>query len=100
MITEGFEQPRWSNLVGRCVTPRLLLDGENRQNLGLSMDGRITIRGLANMAEPRESDTVDITYADGPQEEAGPLRRVDIDTEMGYMYRGEVLYCAPRELAA
>ncbi len=100
VIAGSYERIHRSNLVGMGVAPLQFQEGDSRRSLGLTGDERITIRGLADMEEPRKTVTATITYADGTTKEVGLLCRVDTDTEIDYMRNGGVLHYVLRELAA
>ncbi len=99
VIAESFERIHRSNLVGMGVAPLQFPEGTNRGSLGLTGDERVSIRGLAGDARPRQEVLATFTYADGSTVAVPLLSRIDTDTEMDYMRNGGVLHYVLRDLA-
>ena len=99
VIAESFERIHRSNLVGMGVAPLQFPEGTNRGSLGLTGDERVSIRGLAGDARPRQEVLATFTYADGSTVSVPLLSRIDTDTEMDYMRNGGVLHYVLRDLA-
>ena len=99
VIAESFERIHRSNLVGMGVAPLQFPEGTNRESLGLTGDERVSIRGLAGDARPRQEVLATFAYADGSTVAVPLLSRIDTDTEMDYMRNGGVLHYVLRDLA-
>ena len=99
VIAESFERIHRSNLVGMGVAPLQFPEGTTRRSLGLTGDERVSIRGLAGVARPRQEVVATVAFAGGRTLEIPLLSRIDTDTEMDYMRNGGVLPFVLRHLA-
>ena len=99
VIAESFERIHRSNLVGMGVAPLEFPAGVDRRTLGLTGDERVTIRGLAGDARPRQTVAATFTRPDGTRIEVPLCSRIDTDTEMQYLRNGGVLHYVLRHLA-
>ncbi len=99
VIAESFERIHRSNLVGMGVAPLEFPEGTDRRTLRLTGDERVSIRGLAGDARPRQEVIATFTYPDRSTKEVRLLSRIDTDTEMDYMRNGGVLHYVLRDLA-
>jgi aconitate hydratase len=75
----------------------VLEEGVSWQTLGLKGDETITIRGVADL-KPRQIVSIDIRFADGRQESARGLVRIDTLDELEYFRNGGILQYVLRGL--
>lgn len=81
VIAGSFERIHRSNLIGMGVLPLEFPNGVSRQTLGLKGDEKIEITGL-NSLTPGQDVAVNITFADGRQENIMARCRIDTQTEL------------------
>ena len=100
VIAESFERIHRSNLVGMGVAPMVFELGTSWQSLGLHGDERVTIRGLAGLATPRQVLQASITAGDGTIRNVQLQCRIDTLDELEYFLHGGILNYVLRRLAA
>ncbi len=100
VIAESFERIHRSNLVGMGVLPLVFADGTTWKSLGLKGDETVTIHGLAEGLEPRQTLTAEIAYSDGRTTEVPLTCRIDTLDELEYFCNGGILHYVLRQLAA
>ncbi len=100
VIAESFERIHRSNLVGMGVLPLVFADGTTWKSLDLKGDETVTIKGLAEGLEPRQTLTAEITYGDGHRREVPLTCRIDTLDELEYFRNGGILHYVLRQLAA
>jgi aconitate hydratase len=101
VIAESFERIHRSNLVGMGVLPLQFKDGDDRKTLGLTGTETIAIRGLDGaVLRPHMDLRLEITRADGSQDEAELLCRIDTLNEVEYFKAGGILHYVLRQLLA
>src|SRR3989442_2012067 len=64
VVAESFERIHRSNLVGMGVLPLVFEEGMSWRKLGIKGDETVTIRGLANGLQPRQTLQAEITTAE------------------------------------
>ena len=74
--------------------------GTSWQSLGLHGDERVTIRGLAGLATPRQVLQASITSGDGTIRNVQLQCRIDTLDELEYFLHGGILNYVLRRLAA
>jgi aconitate hydratase len=100
VIAESFERIHRSNLVGMGVLPLTFADGTTWKSLALKGDETVTIRGLAEGLQPRQTLTAEIAYGDGRKTSVPVLCRIDTLDELEYFLNGGILHYVLRQLAA
>ena len=100
VIAESFERIHRSNLVGMGVLPLVFAEGTTWKSLGLKGDETVTIKGLAEGLEPRQTLTAEIAYGDGRTASVPLTCRIDTLDEMEYFRNGGILHYVLRQLAA
>jgi aconitate hydratase len=100
VIAESFERIHRSNLVGMGVLPLVFEEGTSWQTLELKGDETVTIHGLAEGLQPRQTLTAQITAADGKVTEIPLICRIDTLDELEYFNHGGILHYVLRQLAA
>ncbi len=99
VITESFERIHRSNLVGMGVLPLVFEEGTSWQSLGITGEETVTILGLEEDLEPRQTLNAEITYADGSKKTVPLLCRIDTLDELEYFNNGGILHYVLRNLA-
>ena len=100
VVAESFERIHRSNLVGMGVLPLVFAEGMSWRKLGIKGDETVTIRGLANGLEPRQTLQAEITTAEGKVELVPLISRIDTLDELEYFNNGGILHYVLRQLAA
>ena len=100
VIAESFERIHRSNLVGMGVLPLTFADGTTWKSLDLKGDETVTIKGLAEGLQPRQTLTAEITHGDGRKAEVPLTCRIDTLDELEYFRNGGILHYVLRQLAA
>ena len=100
VIAESFERIHRSNLVGMGVLPLTFADGTTWKSLDLKGDETVTISGLAEGLQPRQTLTAEITHGDGRKAEVPLTCRIDTLDELEYFRNGGILHYVLRQLAA
>ncbi|THD44200.1 MAG: aconitate hydratase AcnA [Bradyrhizobium sp.] len=100
VIAQSFERIHRSNLVGMGVLPLVFQEGTSWVSLGLKGDERVTIHGLANGLEPRQTLEARIVSADGSTRRVPLICRIDTLDELAYFRAGGILPYVLRQLAA
>ncbi len=99
VVAESFERIHRSNLVGMGILPAVFAEGTSWKSLGLKGDETVTIRGLAEGLQPRQTLTAEITYADGRTVSVPLTCRIDTLDELEYFRHGGILHYVLRQLA-
>ena len=99
VITESFERIHRSNLVGMGVLPLVFTNGDSWENLGLTGEEQVTIKGLDKLS-PRMKLDAEITMADGSTKTISLLCRIDTLDELDYFKAGGILHYVLRNLNA
>lgn len=99
VITESFERIHRSNLVGMGVLPLVFTNGDSWENLGLTGEEQVTIKGLDKL-EPRMNLDAEITMSDGSTKTISLLCRIDTLDELDYFKAGGILHYVLRNLNA
>ncbi len=100
VIAESFERIHRSNLVGMGVLPLVFAAGTTWKSLALRGDETVTIRGLAEGLQPRQTLTAEIAYSDGRKASVPLTCRIDTLDELEYFRNGGILHYVLRQLAA
>jgi aconitate hydratase len=82
------------------VLPLVFEEGTSWQTLELKGDETVTIHGLAEGLQPRQTLTAQITAADGKVTEIPLICRIDTLDELEYFNHGGILHYVLRQLAA
>ncbi|HLH42321.1 MAG TPA: aconitate hydratase AcnA [Bryobacteraceae bacterium] len=96
VIAESFERIHRSNLVGMGVLPLELLEGQNRESLGLTGFESFSIQGVRAAVESCGQSLVRVA-ADGKTFQA--RARIDTPVEADYYRHGGILPFVLRQLA-
>jgi aconitate hydratase len=99
VVAQSFERIHRSNLVGMGVLPLVFEEGTSWQSLGITGDETISIRGLSDI-KPRQMLDLDITFADGKNQQVPVLLRIDTLDELEYYRHGGILHYVLRNLVA
>jgi len=100
VIAESYERIHRSNLVGMGVLPLQFLEGEGREELGLTGREIYDITGIADGLEPGE--TVDVTARDEDGNEVASFEaevRLDSEVDVEYYRNGGILHTVLRKMA-
>jgi aconitate hydratase len=100
VIAESFERIHRSNLVGMGILPLVFNDGMTRHDLNLKGDETITIQGLSNDLNPRETLNMLIKRANGDVQTVPLLCRIDTLEELEYFRNGGIMQYVLRKLVA
>jgi aconitate hydratase len=100
VIAESFERIHRSNLVGMGVLPLVLATGTSWQSLGIKGDETVTINGLADGLEPRQTLSAIIRRANGEEISVPVVCRIDTLDELEYFKNGGILHYVLRKLAS
>jgi aconitate hydratase len=98
VVAESFERIHRSNLIGMGVLPLQFLDGATWASLGLTGDEVINLSGVAAV-QPRQTMSLDITFAGGAKKTVPVLCRIDTENELDYFRNGGILHYVLRNLA-
>jgi aconitate hydratase len=98
VVAESFERIHRSNLIGMGVLPLQFLDGASWATLGLTGDEVVSLTGVASV-QPRQTMTLDITFAGGAKKTVPVLCRIDTENELDYFRNGGILHYVLRNLA-
>ncbi len=98
VVAESFERIHRSNLIGMGVLPLQFLDGATWASLGLTGDEVINLSGVASV-QPRQTMSIDITFAGGGKKTVPVLCRIDTENELDYFRNGGILHYVLRNLA-
>ena len=82
------------------VLPLTFADGTTWKSLDLKGDETVTIRGLTDGLEPRQTLTAEIAYGDGRKASVPLTCRIDTLDELEYFRNGGILHYVLRQLAA
>ncbi|MGI8469271.1 MAG: aconitate hydratase, partial [Pyrinomonadaceae bacterium] len=77
VVAQSFERIHRSNLVGMGVLPLQFKEGESAQSLKLDGTETFDLTGLEGSVKPRHEVTLKINRADGTQDEATLILRID-----------------------
>ncbi len=91
VIAESFERIHRSNLIGMGVLPLQFTGEHNRKSLNLTGAETISIGGMEDGIEPKQSLQVTITDADGNARTIDVLCRIDTRDEAAYYVAGGIL---------
>jgi aconitate hydratase len=100
VIAQSFERIHRSNLVGMGVLPLVFEDGTSWQTLGIKGDETVTIHGIAEGLQPRQTLSAEIRFADGTTQTVPLICRIDTLDELEYFNNGGILPYVLRQLAA
>ena len=100
IVAESYERIHRSNLVGMGVAPLMFEPGTSWQSLGLTGAETVSIQGLANLQQPRQTLMVEIVSPEGARREVPVLCRIDTLDELEYFRHGGILNFVLRQLAA
>ena len=100
VIAQSFERIHRSNLVGMGVLPLVFEDGTSWQTLGIKGDETVTIHGIAEGLQPRQTLNAEIRFADGTTQTVPLTCRIDTFDELEYFNNGGILPYVLRQLAA
>jgi len=98
VVAESFERIHRSNLIGMGVLPLQFLNGATWASLGLTGDEVINLSGVASV-QPRQTMSIDITFAGGGKKTVPVLCRIDTENELDYFRNGGILHYVLRNLA-
>lgn len=98
VIAESFERIHRSNLIGMGVLPLEFKGGVNRKTLKLDGSETINVKGLEGDLSPSMTLTLEINRADGSQDTAQVLSRIDTENELNYYKNGGILQYVLRGL--
>lgn len=91
VVVETFERIHRSNLVGMGVLPLQFQEGTSRKTLKLDGSETFDLTGLSAGLEPGMTLRLHIHRADGSQEEAPVICRIDTLDEIEYFKAGGIL---------
>ena len=97
VITESFERIHRSNLIGMGVLPLQFKEGVSRKTLALTGEETFDIKGIGGL-KPRQELTIVIHRANGQEETAQVLCRLDTEDELHYYQNGGILHFVLRKL--
>ena len=100
IVAESYERIHRSNLVGMGVAPLMFEPGTSWQSLALTGAETVSIPGLANLQQPRQTLMVEIVSPEGYRREVPVLCRIDTLDELEYFRHGGILNFVLRQLAA
>ena len=98
VIAESFERIHRSNLIGMGVLPLQFKGDVNRKKLNIRGDEKFTITGISDGLKPAQDIAMTITYADGSEQKATLLCRIDTLDELEYYRNGGILHYVLRGL--
>ena len=100
VIAESFERIHRSNLIGMGVLPLQFLPGQSRLSWQLTGEEQLTIVGINNDLKVQQQLDVQLTRADGHQEQFKLLCRIDTANEVEYFKAGGILHYVLRNMLA
>ena len=100
VIAESFERIHRSNLIGMGVIPLQFKNDKNRKILNLRGDETFDITGIADGLKPQQDIDMVVHYADGSEQSATLLCRIDTLDELEYYLNGGILHYVLRSLVA
>ncbi|WP_353170272.1 aconitate hydratase AcnA [Acinetobacter rudis] len=100
VIAESFERIHRSNLIGMGVLPLQFLPGQSRLSWQLTGEEQLTIVGINNDLKVQQQLDVQLTRADGRQEQFKLLCRIDTANEVEYFKAGGILHYVLRNMLA
>lgn len=98
VIAQSFERIHRSNLVGMGILPLELADEISWDDLGLTGDESVTIKGLGQELKPKQMIIVELRKADGTAVELPTILRLDSIVDIEYYRNGGILQTVLREL--
>lgn len=99
VVAESFERIHRSNLIGMGVIPLQFKNGKSRKTLNLCGNETFDITGIAGDLKPQQDIEMMVHYADGSQQSAILLCRIDTLDELEYYRNGGILHYVLRGLA-
>lgn len=100
VIAESFERIHRSNLIGMGVLPLQFLPGQSHLSWQLTGEEQLTIVGINNDLKVQQQLDVQLTRADGRQEQFKLLCRIDTANEVEYFKAGGILHYVLRNMLA
>ena len=100
VIVESFERIHRSNLIGMGILPLQFMEGEGRQELGLTGEEVYDIVGLDDSLEPGKILEVVARDIEGGETWFEVLCRIDTPVEVEYYKNGGILHTVLRRMAA
>ncbi len=97
-IAESFERIHRSNLIGMGVLPLQFLEGEGREQLGLSGEEVYDVEGLDDSLQPGQDLEV-AARGDSGEKRFTVLCRIDTPVEIDYYRNGGILNTVLRRMA-
>ena len=97
-IAESFERIHRSNLIGMGVLPLQFLEGEGREQLGLSGEEVYDVEGLDDSLRPGQELEV-VARGDSGEKRFAVLCRIDTPVEIDYYRNGGILNAVLRRMA-
>ena len=97
-IAESFERIHRSNLIGMGVLPLQFLEGEGREQLGLSGEEVYDVEGLDDSLQPGQALEV-AARGDSGEKRFTVLCRIDTPVEIDYYRNGGILNTVLRRMA-
>ncbi|MCW8915476.1 MAG: aconitate hydratase AcnA [Magnetovibrio sp.] len=91
VIAESFERIHRTNLICMGVLPLELMDGKSIDDLALTGDETVTIKGISRNTNPRQVYTLIIRNAEGLNTTIDVLSRIDTEDEAVYYRNGGIL---------
>ncbi|WP_153556432.1 aconitate hydratase AcnA [Roseimaritima sediminicola] len=98
ILAESYERIHRSNLVCMGVLPLQFQDGQSARSLGLDGTETLTITGIRDGIEPRQTVTVSVVRQDGSQSSFETIVRIDAPAEVEYFVNGGILEMVLRQL--
>ena len=98
VVAQSFERIHRSNLVGMGVLPLQFPEGASAATLGLDGSEIFSLTGLDDTLQPMSTVTLQITRADGREEEVALRNRIDTAIEVDYYRHGGILPYVLRQL--
>jgi aconitate hydratase len=98
IIAETYERIHRSNLVCMGVLPLQFMDGDSAESLGLTGSETLSITGIGDGIEPRQSARVSVTRQDGSRSAFDATVRIDAPAEVEYFVNGGILQMVLRQV--
>jgi len=98
VVARSYERIHRSNLIGMGVLPLEFRDGDSAQSLGLDGSEVVSLPGLNDDLQPRQSLTAVISRANGETQEISLKVRVDTPIEVEYIRHGGILPFVLRDI--
>ncbi len=98
VVAKSFERIHRSNLIGMGVLPLEFTHGQSAESLGLDGTEVFSLPGLGEGLKPRQALELVIRRADGREERAPLLARIDTLIEVEYFRHGGILPYVLRQL--